>query len=88
MQETLRGRGWYNFLPWKGLALSTFFGSCGMCVFWPSLFVSPVMVLAVDLLLDFCSIALLAWRLGEDSTDFKHLVRRISKTQEWVGKKD
>ncbi len=32
-------------------------GSCGLCVFWPSLFVSPVMVLAFNLLLDFCSIA-------------------------------
>jgi hypothetical protein len=43
------------------------------------------MVLAVDLLLDFCSVARLARRLGEDETYSKHLVRRISKRQEWVG---
>ncbi len=30
-----------------------------LCVFWPSLFVSLVMVLAIDLLLDFCNFSML-----------------------------
>jgi hypothetical protein len=38
----------------KGTSIHLFFGSYGLCVFWPSLFVSLVMVLAIDLLLDFC----------------------------------
>ncbi len=33
---------------------SLFFGSFRLCIFWLSLFVSLVMVPAIDLLLDFC----------------------------------
>jgi hypothetical protein len=41
----------------RGLALSLFLGSYRLCVFWPSLFVSPVMVPTIDLLFDFCFFA-------------------------------
>jgi len=54
MQTTLEGM-WVrdSFLPWKGLAFSCFFGSCGLCVFWPSLFVSPMMVPTINIWLGF-----------------------------------
>jgi hypothetical protein len=38
----------------RGINSLPFFGSYELYVLWPSLFVSPVMVSAIDLLLDFC----------------------------------
>jgi hypothetical protein len=38
----------------RGTNCFHFFGSYGLFVFWPSFFVSPKMVSAIDLLLDFC----------------------------------
>jgi len=56
MHATIEGL-WVKQLPtMKGtnyLPFFFFFGSCGLFVFWPSLFVFPLMVSAIDLLLDF-----------------------------------
>ncbi len=40
-----------QYLPTRGTNLLPFFDSCGLCSFWPCL---PLMIPAIDLLLDFC----------------------------------
>jgi hypothetical protein len=38
----------------RGTNSLPFFGSCRLFVYWPFLFVSPMMVLTINLLLEFC----------------------------------
>ncbi len=61
----MKGYGWDSFLPWEGLAFSLFFSSYGLFIFWPSLFVSHVMVLAIiPLLYIFIIHTIYFWQCG------------------------
>jgi hypothetical protein len=54
-----------RYLPTlRGTSSLPFFGFLQAVGLWPSLFVSPGMVLAIDLLLDFCELNILYTKKG------------------------